>query len=161
MDEQLISSFHIESSMSRTEIIPPRISKFTPKEDELLKSLVERLGTTDWSVIARQMRGRNTRQCRERWQNYLRPGIRNGPWTQQEEELLLVKYVEYGPLWRTIATFLPPRTDIDIKNYWNRRLRRLRNTQGVQSAHWDDQLGSSALDPSEPLDAWSWEPFTE
>jgi hypothetical protein len=103
------------------------LSKFTAAEDARLQSLVHDWGTANWHQIAEMMGGgRTTRQCRERWQNYLRGDIINGPWTAEEEELLVEKYAEYGPIWRTIQSFFPARTDIDIKNCWLRRQRRLR-----------------------------------
>jgi hypothetical protein len=103
------------------------LSKFTAAEDARLRSLVHDWGTANWRQIADKMGGgRTTRQCRERWQNYLRRDIVNGPWTAEEERLLVEKYAEYGPIWRTIQSFFPCRTDIDIKNCWLRRQRKLR-----------------------------------
>jgi hypothetical protein len=103
--------------------------KFTKADDLRLRSLVRELGTQDWALVARRMGGgRTTRQCRERWQNYLRPDIKNGPWTKEEEDLLVQKHAEFGPLWRTLRQFFPNRTDIDIKNCWLRRQRKLRLT---------------------------------
>lgn len=101
-------------------------AKFTQNEDELLKRLVENFGINDWQTISRQMPGRNARQCRDRWQNYLSPEVVNGPWTYEEEELLVKKYEELGPSWKLIATFFPSRTDINIKSRWNLRERRLK-----------------------------------
>jgi hypothetical protein len=97
--------------------------------------------------------GRTTRQCRERWQNYLRPGIQNGPWTKAEEDLLVQKHAELGPVWRTIQQFFPNRTDIDLKNCWQRRQRRLRLT-GPQ-AHLTPNV------PAAPIQAQSdeWESY--
>ena len=106
----------------------PRV-KFTQSEDELLKKLVESLGANDWQSISRQIPGRNARQCRDRWQNYLSPEVVNGPWTQDEEELLVKKYEELGPSWKQIATFFPTRTDINIKSRWHLRERRLKKEE--------------------------------
>lgn len=101
-------------------------AKFTQNEDELLKRLVENFGINDWQTISRQMPERNARQCRDRWQNYLSPEVVNGPWTYEEEELLVKKYEELGPSWKQIATFFPTRTDINIKSRWHLRERRLK-----------------------------------
>ena len=50
-------------------------AKFTKEEDEMLKNLVENFGDNNWQVISSKMPGRNSRQCRERWQNYLSPDV--------------------------------------------------------------------------------------
>lgn len=80
--------------------------------------LVQHFGDENWALIASKVKGRSTRQCRERYKNYLSPSINNSPWTQEEEELLYEKYSIYGPKWKLIADFFKNRTDINIKNHW-------------------------------------------
>ena len=91
---------------------------FTMEEDNRLCELVNEFGDKNWRVISRQMPNRTTRQCRERYRNYLSPRVKNGPWTQEEDILLEQKYLEYGPRWATIAKFFPSRSDVNIKNRW-------------------------------------------
>lgn len=122
MKSDLEKSNDTEINIKKTH---PR-AKFTQSEDELLIQLVENFGTNDWQSISHQMPGRNSRQCRDRWQNYLSPDVVNGPWTPEEEELLVKKYEELGPSWKQIATFFPTRTDINIKSRWHLRERRLK-----------------------------------
>ncbi|MDR0632810.1 MAG: hypothetical protein LBF84_01585 [Holosporales bacterium] len=94
-------------------------NKFTPEEDAQLTELVEQqLGVRYWKEIAEKMDGRNARQCRERWVNYLAPGVSNGPWTPVEDAVLTERYVKLGPKWNEIALFFPRRTDIHVKNRW-------------------------------------------
>jgi myb proto-oncogene protein len=51
-----------------------------------------------WTVIAKELNsGRNGKQCRDRWQNYLRPGIKKGEWTRDEEELIKDMHRTFGP----------------------------------------------------------------
>lgn len=88
---------------------------FTQSEDKELKRLVNEYGE-DWQEIADRMRGRNTRQCRERWQKYLDPEINRDPWTKEEDEYLVEKFNEIGPLWKIISQHFPQRTDIMVKN---------------------------------------------
>jgi hypothetical protein len=98
--------------------------KFTAADDEQLRELVEQFGDSDWLLISDQMNGRNARQCRERWINYLAPSLNNGPWTPEEDMLLLQKYRELGCKWVHIAKFFPQRTDAMVKNRFNRIQRR-------------------------------------
>jgi hypothetical protein len=103
--------------------------KFTKVEDELLKSLVQKYGESNWCAVAAQIKTRTPRQCRERYKNYLSPKIKNGPWTPEEEELLAKKVAEIGPKWAHISTFFAPRSDVNVKNHWtsmvNRRQREM------------------------------------
>jgi hypothetical protein len=101
-------------------------TKFAPGEDLLLTGAVHTLGTSDWRQIAAAVPGRNPRQCRERWFNYLSPDVRNGPWTTDEDQLLLSRYHEFGPAWKRIATFFDGRTEINVKSRWMLIQRKIR-----------------------------------
>ena len=101
-------------------------AQFTEEEDTLLIELVNKYGENNWQQIADLMPGRNIRQCRERWRNYLSPSFDKGPWSKQEDMLLLQKYNELGPKWKTIALFLPTRTDISVKNRMHKIARNLK-----------------------------------
>lgn len=96
---------------------------FTPSEDKLLIELVSRFGTNNWNKISELVEGRGPRQCRDRYLKYLSPDVVNGPWTKEEEDLLLEKYNIYGSSWKLIATFFPTRTDVNIKSKWNKMQR--------------------------------------
>lgn len=98
-------------------------SKFTPEEDERLKSLVMLHGTNSWTFISHLMGTRNRRQCRERWKNYLNPELRNEPWTFEEDQLLVDKYAQFGPKWNKLAKFFTNRSDNSIRNRWQLMLR--------------------------------------
>lgn len=91
-------------------------AKFTEQEDNALSQLVEEFGSENWELIAQQMKGRNKRQCKERWMNYLCPSINMDPWSDAEDSLLLEKYAEYGARWVAISRFFTNRTDTMIKN---------------------------------------------
>ena len=56
---------------------------WTPDEDELLRGLIKKNGTGNWSVIAKQLPHRKGKQCRERWFNHLDPNIKKGEWTPE------------------------------------------------------------------------------
>ena len=91
---------------------------FTPEEDKQLIELVKEFGDRNWRMISKKMENRTTRQCRERYRNYLSPNLTNGPWTAEEDLLLEQKYVELGPKWAAIAQFFKNRSDVNIKNRW-------------------------------------------
>ena len=91
---------------------------FTPKEDKQLIELVKEYGDRNWRDISKKMENRTTRQCRERYRNYLSPNLTNGPWTAEEDLLLEQKYVELGPKWAAISQFFKNRSDVNIKNRW-------------------------------------------
>lgn len=90
--------------------------KFSQDEDQKLIELVNQYGENDWGTITLFMKGRNIRQCRERWKHYLSPEVSNAPWTEMEDALLNQKYLEFGPKWKKIAEFFPNRTYINVKN---------------------------------------------
>jgi hypothetical protein len=92
-------------------------SKFTPEEDSTLTDLVRQHGTEDWPHISRLMRGRNARQCKDRWTNFLSPDVVNGPWTWEEETLLCNRFAIHGNSWKLISTFFQGRTEINVKSH--------------------------------------------
>lgn len=105
--------------------------KFSPEEDEKLRQIVQEQGSNNWRFVAELMPGRSARQCRDRWKNYLAPGIKNGPWTPEEDQLLEEKYRELGSQWSRIAKCFPNRTDINIKNRWATRGGRVNRAQSM------------------------------
>jgi hypothetical protein len=92
--------------------------RFTTDEDIALAELVAKYGEGDWLTIARHMRNRSVRQCRERWYNYLTPSVSNGPWSSEDDALLLEKCREFGSKWKMLTGFFPGKTDINIKNHY-------------------------------------------
>jgi hypothetical protein len=91
-------------------------SKFTIDEDFKLRQLVNEHGPKAWRVIAKYLPGRNSRQCRERWLNYLNPALNTQPWTAVEDLLLEQTHAAIGPRWVYMMNLFPNRTDGMIKN---------------------------------------------
>jgi hypothetical protein len=116
MRRALVHSFHK----------PHPKTKFSTEEDELLVSVVRQHGSSDWHRAAQFVPGRNARQCRDRWVNYLSPEVGNGPWSPDEEILLIQKHEELGAAWKHIASFFVGRTDINVKSRWLLMQRRVR-----------------------------------
>ncbi|CAL4946513.1 unnamed protein product [Urochloa decumbens] len=100
---------------------------WTEEEDRVLKDMVMQLGERRWSVIAQSLPGRIGKQCRERWINHLRPGIKqNDIWTVEDDKLLIGAHKHFGNSWSAIARFLPGWSENAIKNHWNATKRSLK-----------------------------------
>ncbi|KAK3225966.1 hypothetical protein Dsin_005828 [Dipteronia sinensis] len=104
---------------------------WTPEEDIILVSYIQEHGPGNWrSVPTNTGLLRCSKSCRLRWTNYLRPGIKRGNFTDHEEKMiihlqaLLGNSFIYTSRWAAIASYVPQRTDNDIKNYWNIHLKK-------------------------------------
>jgi hypothetical protein len=120
--------------------------KFTPIEDIILKELVAFFGD-DWNSIARQMPNRTIRQCRERWLYFLAPSVINGPWSLDEDTLLLEKFGEFGSKWKNLTQFFPGRTEVNIKNHHATLLRRRVTFNSFRSTNDSPEVGASRSTP--------------
>ncbi|KAL9678060.1 hypothetical protein QQ045_015899 [Rhodiola kirilowii] len=100
---------------------------WSPEEDETLKSYIEQHGTGgNWiSLPLKAGLRRCGKSCRLRWLNYLRPDIKHGKFTEEEDRVILSLYDEIGSRWSIIAAKLNGRTDNDVKNHWNTKLKKL------------------------------------
>ncbi|CAL5085766.1 unnamed protein product [Urochloa decumbens] len=108
---------------------------WTPEEDLVLVSYIQEHGPGNWRAVpTRTGLMRCSKSCRLRWTNYLRPGIKRGNFTDQEEKLIVHLQALLGNRWAAIASYLPERTDNDIKNYWNTHLKRKLQSGGDGAA---------------------------
>ena len=104
-----------------------RRKRFTPAEDQKLRSLVTRYGL-NWKKIMHSFPNKTKRQLKDRWNYYLNPNLKSEPFTPEEDVLLESKLNEMGAKWRQIATYFPGRTDVALKNRW-KMIQRHRNDE--------------------------------
>ncbi|CAN6198272.1 unnamed protein product [Urochloa humidicola] len=105
---------------------------WTPEEDHKLMNYIQKHGHGSWRALP-ELAGLNRcgKSCRLRWTNYLRPDIKRGKFSKEEEQTILQLHSILGNKWSAIAKNLPGRTDNEIKNFWNTHLRKKLIQMGI------------------------------
>ncbi|BAT72778.1 hypothetical protein LR48_Vigan847s001900 [Vigna angularis] len=102
-----------------------RRGPWTLEEDNLLSQYISDHGEGRWNLLAKRSGLKRTgKSCRLRWLNYLKPDVKRGNLTPQEQLLILELHSKWGNRWSKIAQHLPGRTDNEIKNYWRTRIQK-------------------------------------
>ncbi|WRX17991.1 SANT/Myb domain - like 10 [Theobroma cacao] len=98
---------------------------WTPEEDQKLVDYINKHGHGSWRTLPKHAGlNRCGKSCRLRWANYLRPDIKRGKFSEEEERIIINLHSVLGNKWSKIATHLPGRTDNEIKNFWNTHIRK-------------------------------------
>ncbi|PIN00110.1 hypothetical protein CDL12_27388 [Handroanthus impetiginosus] len=98
---------------------------WTSAEDAILIDYVKKHGEGNWNAVQKHSGlARCGKSCRLRWANHLRPNLKKGAFTLEEEQLIIELHAKMGNKWARMAAHLPGRTDNEIKNYWNTRIKR-------------------------------------
>ncbi|CAM8889836.1 unnamed protein product [Rhodiola kirilowii] len=119
---------------------------WTAMEDKRLIEYVEAHGEGKWPRVAKSSGlKRCGKSCRLRWMNYLKPGIKRGNITPDEEDLIIRLHKLLGNRWSLIAGRLPDRSDNEIKNYWNTTLSKKLVSSNIIVTLPLPQLAPSAL----------------
>jgi Myb-like DNA-binding domain len=130
---------------------------WTPAEDALLQRVAGE-EPENWNLIGAAVPGRTGKQCRERWLNNLRPNVRKGHWTREEDELILREQAVRGNAWSAIARLLAGRSDNATKNRYNsylaRQVRSGLDGQSLESNFSSDLPSQTSLE-SGPTDGSS------
>ncbi|KAK3128893.1 hypothetical protein QOZ80_6BG0467910 [Eleusine coracana subsp. coracana] len=105
---------------------------WTAEEDQKLVGFLLTHGHCCWRVVPK-LAGllRCGKSCRLRWTNYLRPDLKRGLLSDEEEKLVIDLHAQLGNRWSKIAARLPGRTDNEIKNHWNTHIRKKLLRMGI------------------------------
>ncbi|XP_054775856.1 transcription factor MYB41-like [Prosopis cineraria] len=105
---------------------------WTPEEDQKLVEYISKHGHGSWRTLPKHAGlNRCGKSCRLRWANYLRPDIKRGKFSEEEDRIIINLHSVLGNKWSKIAGHLPGRTDNEIKNYWNTHIRKKLLQMGI------------------------------
>ncbi|KAJ7946895.1 MYB transcription factor [Quillaja saponaria] len=119
---------------------------WTSEEDQKLIDYIQKHGYGNWRTLPKSAGlQRCGKSCRLRWTNYLRPDIKRGRFSFEEEETIIQLHSILGNKWSSIASRLPGRTDNEIKNYWNTHIRKRLLRMGIDPVTHTRKLDLSSI----------------
>nr|KYP37806.1 Myb-related protein Zm38 [Cajanus cajan] len=105
---------------------------WTAEEDRNKLAFGSKHGSGNWTSVPKKARlKRCGKSCRLRWSNCPRPDLKHDNFTTQEEDLIIKLHAAIGSRWSIIAQQLPGRTDNDVKNHWNTKLKKKLSQMGI------------------------------
>ncbi|KAK8567309.1 hypothetical protein V6N13_105285 [Hibiscus sabdariffa] len=118
---------------------------WTAEEDEILTVYIQKHGHGSWRALPEKAGlDRCGKSCRLRWINYLRPDIKRGKFSLQEEQTIIQLHALLGNRWSAMAAHLPKRTDNEIKNHWNTHLKKRLIKLGIDPMTHKPRVDASA-----------------
>ncbi|XP_054811475.1 transcription factor MYB58-like [Prosopis cineraria] len=126
---------------------------WSPEEDLKLITFIHKHGHDNWRALPK-LAGlvRCGKSCRLRWINYLRPDVKRGNFSKEEEDTIINLHLALGNKWSKIASYLPGRTDNEIKNVWNTHLKKRLKPKTSQSNVADVSSSSESSSSSEKME---------
>eukprot|EP00937_MAST-01D_sp_MAST-1D-sp2_P006993 g6993.t1 len=109
---------HIQCMQRWQKVLEPSLNKgfWSAGEDDQLRAAVALHGSSSWTNVAAMIEGRNCKQCRERWNNYLDPTLKKGNWDAAEDKALLQGREMFGDRWSLLSKLLPGRSQIQVRD---------------------------------------------
>uniref|UniRef100_K9LWN6 R2R3 MYB AS1-like protein n=1 Tax=Iris fulva TaxID=92176 RepID=K9LWN6_9ASPA len=95
--------------------------RWKSEEDAVLRSYVKQYGPREWHLVSQRMNvplERDAKSCLERWKNYLKPGIKKGSLSEEEQRLVIRLQAKHGNKWKKIAAEVPGRTAKRLGKWW-------------------------------------------
>ncbi|KAL0844457.1 hypothetical protein Bca101_017703 [Brassica carinata] len=95
--------------------------RWSGEEDALLRAYVRQFGPREWHLVSDRMNkplNRDAKSCLERWKNYLKPGIKKGSLSEEEQRLVIRLQEKHGNKWKKIAAEVPGRTAKRLGKWW-------------------------------------------
>uniref|UniRef100_A0A7N0U382 Uncharacterized protein n=1 Tax=Kalanchoe fedtschenkoi TaxID=63787 RepID=A0A7N0U382_KALFE len=125
-----------------------RRGPWTVEEDTMLIHYISCNGDGRWNMLAKCAGLKRTgKSCRLRWLNYLKPDVKRGNLSPQEQLLILELHAKWGNRWSKIAQHLPGRTDNEIKNFWRTRVQKQALQLSLETPD-NQQIAASAFSQS-------------
>ncbi|CAI8616043.1 unnamed protein product [Vicia faba] len=122
------------------------------EEDECLTAYIQKNGHPNWRQLPKLSGlARCGKSCRLRWLNYLKPNLKHGNYTREEEVIIIKLHQQLENKWSVIAEKLPGRTDHEIKNYWHSYLKKCSNI--IDNEYTISELNSKSNDTLEEIDS--------
>ena len=96
----------------------------------------------NWKKISSYFKERTDVQCLHRWQKVLNPSLVKGPWTKEEDEIVMRMVEKCGPRnWSNIAKFLPGRIGKQCRERWHNHLNPF-----IKKERWSEEEDSIIVD---------------
>nr|XP_043606796.1 transcription factor MYB10-like [Erigeron canadensis] len=109
-------------------------------EDHKLRAYIQRYGHWNWRLLPKFAGlSRSGKSCRLRWVNYLRPNIKHGNFTKEEEDIILELHKKLGNKWSEMSAYLPGRSDNEIKNRWHTHLKKRAQKENTTTEAFENE----------------------